>query len=252
MKQGTILLTCLLLSLSAAAREILPKGTTRQELIDRFGEPTGRIESNGALYLIFDGVRIKLKNDQLEEDNPSFIEQLEKAHGSQQKRASFEEAQKAKGLVWLRGEWIPKTEADKIIEEEKKHWFALYEPSIYFIRKQGGELINHNSLVRNSKVTVVGFYADWCGPCKQYEPHLKKLMSRYPEAHLNQVDIIQFDSATAKQYGIQSIPHVRVLDKYGRLVIPPTNDLELIEAGIQQALRQSKPTPPFEFKKESR
>lgn len=73
-----------------------------------------------------------------------------------------------------------------------------------------------------SKPTVIDFYADWCGPCRQIAPLFEELESEYG-------DRIQFsrvnvdDSAEhAARYGITSIPTFIFLDAEGKLVATVT------------------------------
>lgn len=91
-------------------------------------------------------------------------------------------------------------------------------------RGQSIEVITHGQQVDISKhlalgnVTIVDFYADWCGPCKQVSPALEKLAQSDSEIALRKVDIINWGSAVAKQYKINSIPRVEIYGRKGQLV----------------------------------
>lgn len=54
--------------------------------------------------------------------------------------------------------------------------------------------------VLGSELTLVDFYADWCGPCKMLAPILEQL--DLPIIKVN-VDV---HDALAREYGIMSIP----------------------------------------------
>ncbi|MFA6173442.1 MAG: thioredoxin family protein [Kiritimatiellales bacterium] len=97
----------------------------------------------------------------------------------------------------------------------------------------------YSGLTVPGKITVVDFYADWCGPCKQMAPVLDKLTGGKADIALKKVDIVNWDSAVAKKYGITSIPNVRVFDKQGRMVGSPTSSPDQIAQYIKQA-KQSK------------
>jgi thioredoxin 1 len=42
-------------------------------------------------------------------------------------------------------------------------------------------------------VTVVDFYADWCGPCKQLSPSLEQMARTDPEIALRKIDIVNVE-----------------------------------------------------------
>lgn len=63
-------------------------------------------------------------------------------------------------------------------------------------------------VLENSKPTIVDFWAEWCGPCRQLGPVLDALAAEYAD----QVDVVKVNvddnPAIASQYGITSIPAV--------------------------------------------
>jgi thiol-disulfide isomerase/thioredoxin len=59
------------------------------------------------------------------------------------------------------------------------------------------------------KFVVFDFYADWCGPCQALEPRLNELADRHDDRlAIRKLDIINWDSAVARQYRLSSIPHL--------------------------------------------
>jgi thioredoxin 1 len=56
-----------------------------------------------------------------------------------------------------------------------------------------------------SGVTIVDFWAPWCGPCKSLAPVLEKVASAHTDVTVSKVDI-QKNSSLAHKYGIRSIP----------------------------------------------
>ena len=107
----------------------------------------------------------------------------------------------------------------------------------------GVEVITHGDYVDVSrslvpgKITVVDFYADWCGPCKMVTPYLEKLVHDDRDVVLRKVDIVNWSSPVTKQYEITSIPHVDVYDRKGKLV---GNVTGVNAADIQQYVNQAK------------
>lgn len=66
-----------------------------------------------------------------------------------------------------------------------------------------------STIAKSSKVVVVDFYADWCGPCKALKPHLDALQKQYGD----QVTILSVnvdkDSKFSAEHGVNAIPHVK-------------------------------------------
>ncbi len=55
-------------------------------------------------------------------------------------------------------------------------------------------------------ITLLDFYADWCGPCHAMEPVFEKVMPEFSgKISLEKVDV-DSDQAKAQSFGIMSIP----------------------------------------------
>jgi thioredoxin 1 len=123
----------------------------------------------------------------------------------------------------------------KLAEERNKYW-AGQDP----LKNQGDQLpgpaavvagggqqvkvISHGAPVDIAQhlalgnVTLVDFYADWCGPCKQLSPSLEQMAQTDPEIALRKIDIVNWNTAVVKQFNIRSIPQVNVYNRGGLLV----------------------------------
>lgn len=70
-------------------------------------------------------------------------------------------------------------------------------------------------------VTLVDFYADWCGPCKMITPHLESVAKElHGKASIIKVDVDQAQSVAAT-YQVTSIPTLILFDngrEAGRIV----------------------------------
>lgn len=65
---------------------------------------------------------------------------------------------------------------------------------------------NFGEKVKNhSGLTVVDFFATWCGPCKMLAPILEDAASRHTDVHFCKVDIDE-EMGLATEYQIMSVP----------------------------------------------
>jgi len=111
-----------------------------------------------------------------------------------------------------------------------------------------GETVSLKDL--KGKVTIIDFWAAWCGPCRRENPNVVKVYEQYHDkgleiigisldgapnqkdpkkAWLNAIEkdglewnhlssLMYFNDPVAKQYNIQSIPATYILDEEGKIV----------------------------------
>jgi thioredoxin 1 len=63
------------------------------------------------------------------------------------------------------------------------------------------------NLIKSSKLAVVDFFADWCGPCKTLKPKLEEFALANPSITFYAVDVDK-SSALASAIGIRSMPTI--------------------------------------------
>lgn len=63
-----------------------------------------------------------------------------------------------------------------------------------------------DEMIKNG-ITLVDFYADWCGPCKMLAPVLEELDQEFPEINFVKVNCDE-QMQLAERFGIMSIPAV--------------------------------------------
>ena len=68
-----------------------------------------------------------------------------------------------------------------------------------------------DTVVDNSPLTLVDFWATWCGPCRMVGPIIEKLGEKYQDsAVIAKVDV-DAEPDLARRFGIMSIPTLVVL-----------------------------------------
>jgi thioredoxin 1 len=82
----------------------------------------------------------------------------------------------------------------------------------------GGNEVDINKHLASGKITLVEFYAEWCGPCKMISPTLEKLAKTDSNIALCKIDIVNWSSPVTRQFQIHSIPCVVVFDRKGQMV----------------------------------
>ena len=109
-------------------------------------------------------------------------------------------------------------------------------------RGQPVEVISHGAQVDINKhlalgsVTVVDFYADWCGPCRQLSSSLEEMVRTDPEIALRKIDIVNWKTAVARQFNVHSIPQANVYDRAGSLIGTVVGaDIDAIKRYVAQA-----------------
>ena len=68
---------------------------------------------------------------------------------------------------------------------------------------------NFNETLDNNEIVIIDFWAEWCGPCKQFAPIFEKASEDFPDVTFAKVNTEE-QQAIATQYGIRSIPTVMV------------------------------------------
>lgn len=104
-----------------------------------------------------------------------------------------------------------------------------------------GKRVDIPSVVAQGKITIVDFYADWCGPCTVLETRLQHLMQGKKNIALRRVNIGKWDNAAAKQateLRAEALPYIRVYDAQGKFVTSVTGGMwDEVLAAIQKAER---------------
>ena len=75
-----------------------------------------------------------------------------------------------------------------------------------------------NAIIEKDKLSLVDFFASWCGPCKMIAPYLEKFATTYTDVQIVKVDVDDSNFMEAvKKYKIHAMPTFKFIKK-GNLV----------------------------------
>ncbi len=75
---------------------------------------------------------------------------------------------------------------------------------------------NFVSMIGNG-ITLVDFWATWCGPCRMFGPIFEQVSNQTPDVKFVKFEIDEANRRMPAQYGIRSIPSVLAF-KNGELI----------------------------------
>ena len=105
-------------------------------------------------------------------------------------------------------------------------------------------MIHIKDEVAKNRLTIIDFWASWCGPCRQDIPYMIELYNEFHPKGLGIVgvsldndhdawttaidklgmpwpqmsDLKYWDNAAAKMFNISSIPHTVIVDQQGKIL----------------------------------
>ncbi len=80
-----------------------------------------------------------------------------------------------------------------------------------------GQDADFRPYLRSGRVTIVYFYADWCPSCRRLTPVMEQVNAKLPDMQVVFMDIGSWQTPVTAQYGITSVPHLKIFDKTGNL-----------------------------------
>lgn len=186
------------------------------------GKPTGKLQTPAGALWLYAGWRVQFdKQDrvsQVEKDEPIRLAKLDPQFVAQSE--ALRRASSARSL--------------SDAEERARINAELQTPKVRVV-SNGGETIDLPALLAPGKITLVDFYADWCGPCKRLGPELERRVKEDADVVLVKVDIVKWGTPVTRQFGIDSIPSVRVFNRQKEQVGNPTPSLAEVVTAVNKA-----------------
>lgn len=111
---------------------------------------------------------------------------------------------------------------------------------VQIVVHDGSDVPDLARVLAPGRITVVDFYADWCGPCKDVERHLAQKLTGRSDIAVRKLNIVSWDSALAKHYvsKLPSMPVQVIFGKDGHKIETLAGlDLEALDRAIDRAAR---------------
>jgi len=105
---------------------------------------------------------------------------------------------------------------------------------------------NFNEIVESNDIVVMDFWAEWCGPCRQFAPIFEKVASEYPDIVFGKINTEE-EQELAGHFQIQSIPTVMIMREQIVVFAQPGM---LPEEGLKDLINQVKELDMDEVRKE--
>ena len=113
--------------------------------------------------------------------------------------------------------------------------------SLDIVRYDGKSALDIGKVLAHGKITIVDYYAGWCGPCNVLESRLERYMVAHPDLAIRRADIGKWNNAAAAQathFGAEALPYLRVYDTHGKFVASVTGGMwDEVLAAIEKAGR---------------
>lgn len=88
--------------------------------------------------------------------------------------------------------------------------------------------------IKNNEIVILDFWAEWCGPCKQFGPVFEEISEKYPDIAFCKINVEE-EQELAGMFQVRSIPTLTFM-RQGIVVFsnPGAIPGNTLEEGIKQ------------------
>src|SRR5262245_47701015 len=89
---------------------------------------------------------------------------------------------------------------------------------VVLLTNSGADVGPIEKLRVKGKYTVFDVYADWCGPCRTVDAHLRDMVAQRKDVAVRRLNVVNFESPLAKRIGakLRALPYVIVIAPDGK------------------------------------
>jgi thioredoxin 1 len=98
--------------------------------------------------------------------------------------------------------------------------------------------------IQQNQIIIIDFWAEWCAPCKNFEPVFEKVAKQFLDVAFLKINI-ETQADLAEFFQIRSIPHLMIM-KEGIVIysesgaVPESTLVELVEKAIETSVEAIK------------
>lgn len=63
-------------------------------------------------------------------------------------------------------------------------------------------------VINNKGITIVDFWASWCGPCKIFSPIFETVSKKYTDVKFCKLNVDEDSEEISRKFGVMSIPTI--------------------------------------------